>query len=58
MEIKEVIEKKKELAEKILFGMMNFEKETGCEISDVFLERCQVMGEKDKLFSCSLEIKL
>lgn len=58
MEIKEVIEKKKELERKVLLNVMDFEKKTGCEISDIFLRRCQVIGERNDLFSCSLEIKL
>jgi len=58
MDINKVIEKKKELEEKIKMEFINFEETTGCKISDVYLERLYFMGSESKLDHCSLEIKL
>lgn len=58
MDISDVIEKKKELEEKIKIEFINFEEATGCEISDVYLERLYFIGSKSELQHCSLEIKL
>lgn len=60
MNVKEMIEKKKELQEEIVFQIQKFEADTGLDITDIELNRSYMFGpgESGMLADIFLEVKL
>lgn len=60
MNVKEMIEKKKELQEEIVFQIQKFETETGLNITDIDMNRSYMFGpgEDGMLTDIFLEVKL